>query len=215
MSVARVHSQSPHNAAIRRAACRHRSGGSRSHRRRSGHKCSAAGAHAFIYIFHAFYRVCCSSIATETAELYQLLESRAKSSHVPAGNRLSPLNRVQVHGATPPSGRARRRFSRGVAVSGGPKGHPIFVHTAAPLTAAAAAIHSTLSPIVVGLHDALQFMHQMFVKLYAAPLAQYHLHVLHSLYAAATSTAALLRTPPSGAPSCTCILASTAPHQQL
>lgn len=37
-----------------------------------------------------------------------------------------------------------------------------------PLTAAAAAIHPTLSPIVVGLHDALQFMHHMFVKLYAA-----------------------------------------------
>ncbi len=35
-----------------------------------------------------------------------------------------------------------------------------------PLTAAAAAIHPTLSTIVTGLHDALQFMHQMFVKLY-------------------------------------------------
>jgi hypothetical protein len=38
-----------------------------------------------------------------------------------------------------------------------------------PLTAAAAAIHPTLCPIVTGLHEALQLMHQIFVKLYAAP----------------------------------------------
>ena len=38
-----------------------------------------------------------------------------------------------------------------------------------PLTAAAAAIHPTLCPIVTGLHDALQLMHQIFVKLYVAP----------------------------------------------
>jgi hypothetical protein len=37
-----------------------------------------------------------------------------------------------------------------------------------PLTAAAAAVHPTLSPIVAGLHDALQIMHQMFMKLYAS-----------------------------------------------
>jgi hypothetical protein len=42
------------------------------------------------------------------------------------------------------------------------------------LTAAAAAIRPILSPIVVWLHDALQFMHHMFVKLYAARTAALH-----------------------------------------
>ncbi len=44
-----------------------------------------------------------------------------------------------------------------------------------PVTAAAAAIHPTLSPLVIGLHDALQFMHQMFVKLCVSS-ALYSIH---------------------------------------